>query len=203
MSATRAGAQVAAIILAAGAGSRMGRLKQVLPYKRGTLISHAVSEALEAGFDPVIVVVGAESGAVRSALAEQPVSIVENPSWGKGMGSSVAAGVRYLQEQTGDSAAVAILLADQPLVKAAHLAALKDLFSRSGATVVAAYYNDTLGVPAIFDRSLFPVLIALPPEAGARSLLRDPRMPVTVFDLPEAAVDIDTPGDFAALPPTV
>lgn len=176
----------------------MGSLKQLLTIGKKTLVEHAVAEALEAAFDPIIVVVGSESDSVRSTLAVQPVTIVENRQWQSGMGSSVAAGVRHLQTLDTNSAAVAILLADQPLVKARHLRAMRDQFSQAGAGILAAHYNDTLGVPAIFKRSLFTALTALDPATGARSLLRDPAQQVIAFDLPEAAVDIDTPEDFAA-----
>ncbi len=176
----------------------MGTLKQLMVLGEKTFAEHAVAEALEAGFDPVIVVVGAESGSVRSKLAAQQVAIVENRNWQSGMGSSIGAGIQYLQSLETDSAAVAILLIDQPLVKASHLRAMRDQFSHSGAAMVAARYNDTLGVPAIFKRALFTALTALDPATGARSLLRDPGQQVTAFDLPEAAVDIDTPEDFAA-----
>ncbi len=174
----------------------MGTLKQLLTVGKRTLVDHAVSEALEAGFHPTVVVVGSDSDSVRSTLAVQPVAIVENREWQRGMGSSIAAGVRHLQALDTDSAAVAILLADQPLVKARHLRAMRDHFSHAGAGILAARYNDTLGVPAIFKRSLFAALTALDPATGARSLLRDPAQQVIAFDLPEAAVDIDTPEDF-------
>ena len=176
----------------------MGSLKQLLTAGKKTLVEHAVAEAVGAAFDPIIVVVGSESESVRSALAIQPVAIVENRRWQSGMGSSIAAGVRHLQTLETDSAAVAILLADQPLVKASHLQAMRDRFSHAGAGILAARYSNMLGVPAIFKRSLFAALTALDPATGARSLLRDPAQQVTAFDLPEAAVDIDTPEDFAA-----
>src|SRR5690348_14660985 len=112
---------VAAVVLAAGAATRMGTLKQLLPYRGRTLIQHAVDQALKASFDPVVVVVGAESAAVRSALATLKTAIVENPSWQSGMGSSVTAGIRWLKEQQTEAAAVAILLGDQPLVTSDHL----------------------------------------------------------------------------------
>ena len=176
----------------------MGSLKQLLTVDKKTLVEHAVAEALDAGFEPILVVVGSESDSVRSTLATQPLAIVENPDWQSGMGSSIAAGVRYLQSLDTDSAAVAILLADQPLVKASHLRAMRDLFSHADAGILAAHYSDKLGVPAIFRRSLFTTLTALDSACGARSLLRDPARQVTAFDLPEAAVDIDTPEDFAA-----
>jgi molybdenum cofactor cytidylyltransferase len=182
----------AAVILAAGAATRMGQLKQLLPYRGKTLVEHAVEQALAAAFDPVIVVVGAEADSVRAALAAQPVLVVENSLWHMGMGSSIAAGVGVLPEVR----TVAILLADQPLVEARHLREMEALLDTSDALAVAAQYNGTLGVPALFKRELFEELRSLDPATGARSLLRAQAVP---FPLPEAAMDIDTPEDFAKL----
>ncbi len=189
---------VAAIVLAAGAATRMGRLKQLLPFRGKTLVEHAVAQAAEAGFHPIIVVVGAESQAVRNALAGLDVLIAENPRWQSGMGSSIAAGMESLEESVTGSDATAILLADQPLVTAVHLTQMANLLSQSAAPVIAARYRETLGVPALFKRCLFPRLASLGGEVGARSLLRDSPEQVLPFDLPEAAIDLDTPDDFAA-----
>jgi molybdenum cofactor cytidylyltransferase len=190
---------VAAIILAAGAATRMGQLKQLLPYRGGTLIEHCIQEARSAGFDPVIVVVGAQAEAVRARIAKYPVEIVENKAWAKGMGTSVVAGVQALQALGAESAGVALLVADQPLVAAAHLAAMRTGLAHTRASAVAAEYNGTLGVPALFKRAMLPELATLPPETGARALLRSTGMQVEAFPLSEAASDIDTPQDFAAL----
>ena len=190
---------VAAIVLAAGSGSRMGQLKQLLSFDGQTLVENAVRVALDAGFDPIIVVVGAQSASVRKMIASKHVVIVENEQWQSGMGSSISAGVRQLRELGTDSAAVAILLVDQPLVTASHLREMKKLLSQPGTKIVAAQYTGVLGVPVIFKRDLFSVLAALEPQVGARLLLRDRNQAIMPFDLPEAAVDVDTPEDFAAL----
>jgi molybdenum cofactor cytidylyltransferase len=190
---------VAGIILAAGAATRMGQLKQLLPFRGSTFIEHTLAQAIHAEFHPIIAAVGAQSDAVRKALAGCDVLIVENSRWQSGMGSSLAAGIRHLESLKADSDAAAILLSDQPLVTADHLKQMASLLLQSSAAVIAARYRETLGVPAIFKRCLFPQLISLPPEAGARALLRDSKEDVICFDLPEAAIDIDTPDDFAAL----
>ena len=186
---------VAAVVLAAGAATRMGRLKQLLPYRDRTFVQHAITQALEAQFDPVIVVVGAEAEAIRAAVAKEPVHVVYNERWQLGMGSSISAGVKRIQQEGFESAAIAVTLADQPLVTAEHLRAMRRQVHLSGASVIAAQYNDTLGVPAIFARNMFGALLHLPPEAGARHLLRQPGLSVQPFPLPEAAMDIDTPDD--------
>lgn len=177
----------------------MGKLKQLLPLGGRTLVEHSIQQAIEAGFAPVIVVVGAEAEVVRASIASERVEIVHNENWQLGMGSSLAAGVRRLNEIAPDAAAAAILLSDQPLVRAQHLKAMRKLLAKEGNPIVAAAYQNTLGVPALFRRDLFAMLATLQPEAGARRILRESGVGVTAFPLPEAAVDLDTPEDWAAL----
>lgn len=190
---------VAAVVLAAGAATRMGNLKQLLPYGGRTLIQNAVDQAIQADFDPVLVIVGAESAGVRSAIASQKVIVVENSHWQSGMGSSISAGVRWLRGENTEAAAVAILLGDQPLVTAEHLKAMRTRLHQLPADAIAAEYSGTLGVPALFKRNLFAALSELPASAGARQLLRQPGIRVEPFALPEAAFDIDTPADYEGL----
>jgi molybdenum cofactor cytidylyltransferase len=191
--------RVAAVVLAAGAATRMGKLKQLLPFRGRTLVQHAVAQVLEAGFDPVLVVVGAGAHQIREAVSAEQVVVLENENWNTGMGSSLSSAISHLEREKFDCTAVAITLADQPFVTGGHLQAMHEQLHRTGAEVVAAEYNNTLGVPAIFTRALFPLLAALPRDAGARQLVRKPGLDVRPFPLPEAAVDVDTPEDFANL----
>jgi molybdenum cofactor cytidylyltransferase len=190
---------VGAIVLAAGGASRMGQSKQLLRFRGKPLVEHAIMQAVGAGLSPVIVVAGAHADALRSAIAGRPVEIVQNEAWQTGMGSSIAVGVRHLIEMEADAAALAILLSDQPLVEATDLSAMRGLLEVSEAKIVAAEYSGTLGVPAFFNRELFARLAFLAPETGAREILRSSGAQVTAYPLPEAAIDIDTPEDFAAL----
>ena len=162
-------------------------------------MGRAIATALEAGFSPVLVVVGAEASAVQAAIASQRVIVVQNSNWQRGMGSSIAAGVRQLRAEATDVAGVAILLADQPLVIARHLVDMRTELYAAGALVVAAEYSGTVGVPALFRRELFSALQALSPDAGAKQLFRQPDLNIARFPLPQAAIDIDTPEDLADL----
>ncbi|HLH05140.1 MAG TPA: nucleotidyltransferase family protein [Bryobacteraceae bacterium] len=184
--------KIAAVVLAAGASTRMGQPKQLLTFRGKTLVEHVAREALLAEFEPVVVVVGAGAEAVRAAVANLPVAIVENEQWESGMGTSISAGVRASPGCDG----VAILLVDQPLVTAAHLREMRGSFCGD---IVAARYNERLGVPAIFPKRLFGALTELQGHEGARSLLRSPDENVIAFDLPEAGLDVDTPGDWRAV----
>jgi molybdenum cofactor cytidylyltransferase len=190
---------VAALILAAGSGSRMGRLKQVMPVGGGTLLWHVIDTAMDAALGPVIVVVGAEAETVRDAVAHKDVIVAENPDWEAGMGSSIAAGMRALQQLGEPIGGVAILLADQPKITARHLSSMRVLLQTPGADAVAAEYGDTVGVPAFFSASCFDRLAELPANSGAKPLLLDGSLKVVRFALPEAAIDIDTPKDLKAL----
>ena len=185
---------IAAVILAAGAAARMGRLKQLLEYHGTTFLQHTINQAINAGLSPILVVVGSHAGLVTGFIGSAQVGTVYNENWQSGMGSSIAAGIRRLQ--SFDVEAAAILVADQPLVTADHLRAMAALIPSS--KMIAAEYNGTLGVPAFFRREMFPALESLPPEAGARHLLRNSGE-VRAYPLPEAAIDVDTPEDLAAL----
>lgn len=187
--------RVGAVILAAGAATRMGRIKQLLPYRGRTLVEHSISQAQQAGFAPVLVVLGAQAESVAEAIARTTAEVVINEAWQTGMGSSVTAGVKRMSGVD----AVAILLADQPCISATDLSAMHRILESSDAAVIAASYAGTVGVPAIFRAAVFPMLLQLAPDAGARALLRDKSLSVLHYGLPAAATDIDTPEDFAAL----
>jgi molybdenum cofactor cytidylyltransferase len=187
---------VAAVILAAGSASRMGTPKQLLPYRSATLVAHAIDTAAEAGFEPVILVIGAHAQAVRSAVASKRIDIVENPDWQTGMGSSIRAGVARLLRDYPEVAALALLVGDQPLVTAEHLAELRRLLLESDSDAAAAAYGGSLGVPALLRRKLFARLLELKPEEGAKALLQSPDIRVATLPLPEAGTDIDTKEDW-------
>lgn len=189
----------AALILAAGQASRMGSLKQLLPFGEGTLLTNAIRQAQNAGFERIAVVVGAEAARVAKSIPQEAIEVVENPDWRLGMGSSIRAGMKRVREWRPLPGTLAILLADQPLVESRHLVAMRELQKQSDARIVAAEYDGGYGVPALFASDLFAKLEALPPDAGARNLLRGGEFPVLGYPLPEAATDIDTPGDFAVL----
>jgi molybdenum cofactor cytidylyltransferase len=188
-----------ALILAAGAATRMGRAKQLLEFEGRTLLEHAIQQASLAGFEPLIVVLGAHAAEIRPALAGQIVEVVLNEKWESGMGSSLTLGLARVREIAPRLPALAVLLADQPRIRTDHLQGMRRLFEKQACACVAAEYSGTLGAPAIFRESQFAALAALPPESGAGQLLRSSDVPVCRYPLPEAAIDVDTPEDYAAL----
>ena len=200
--------RIAAVVLAAGSSSRLGRPKQLELYEGFPLVSRAATAALEAGTDPVIAVLGSGAEAVGAALSGIPVIPVLNPEWNRGLGTSIAVGVRAVVEHAPSAGAVLILLADQPQVGQAELGRLlkawRSADARAGdvglaTTIAAAGYAGTTGVPAVFGRAHFDALCSLSPAEGAARLFRSAKARVCRVGMPEAALDIDTPNDLKRL----
>jgi molybdenum cofactor cytidylyltransferase len=125
----RMSGMISAVVLAAGASSRMGRQKLLLPLAREPLVRRVVRRVSQAGFDEVLVVVGCEHEKVIGALEGLTVRHVINPDYETGMGSSFRAAVAALP----DSHAAMFALADQPLLAAADYRMLVDTYRMQSA----------------------------------------------------------------------
>jgi molybdenum cofactor cytidylyltransferase len=189
---------ISAIILAAGQSSRMGQHKLLLPLQGKPLLLHAVENAAAAGFDEVLVVVGYHAEDVRALLANAPVRLVENPDYAQGQSTSVRAGMAALSAQT---AAVMILLGDQPLVNPAILQWLMRAWRERGKPIVAPYYAGQRGNPVLFARALFPELLGVSGDQGGREILQRHAADIEAVQIAEAdaAQDLDTWQEYQTL----
>jgi molybdenum cofactor cytidylyltransferase len=187
-----------AIILAAGASTRMGSPKQLLILEGQPLVVRAAEAALAAGAWPVVVVLGAHAEKIRPALARLPVLVAENASWPEGMAASIRTGITTLGQFSRTLDAALLALCDQPALSAAVIAQLLAAQRTTGRSIVAARYSSRHGAPALLLREHFATLGALTGEAGARELLNGSPDRVAAVDLPALAHDLDTPADYAA-----
>lgn len=185
-----------AIILAAGDSRRYGAPKQLAPWNGGTLLQHAVGRATAVCNNAVIVVLGARAETIRGSLPNRDIEVVHNPDWHEGMASSIRAGIGALPKQ---SDAALIMLCDQPMITETILSTLVQRWRQNPRLIVAASYNNTHGVPAVFPRAFFPELLALQGDRGAKQIINAHPQYLETLPLPEAGVDIDTPADLQNL----
>ena len=181
--------RVAGIVLAAGSSVRMGRNKLLLELAGQSVVRRAVSRAL-AALDPVIVVLGHEADRVRQELAGLSCRIVVNPEHGRGMDTSVRAGVAALP---ADADAAVMLLADMPLVTPAMLAGLVERFRTTDALLVISRYGQVTAPPQLYARSLFAELAA---AGSGKAVIDRHRADAEVLMWPAAGLaDLDLPAD--------
>jgi molybdenum cofactor cytidylyltransferase len=187
--------QVAAVVLAAGASSRMGQAKQLLPVHGQPMVRRVTEAVCAAGLEQVVVVVGAHAKAVRDVLAGLPVEVVVNAAWAEGMSTSLREGVRVLRPEIG---AALLVLADQPALAPELIQALVDRYRATDALIVAPFYEGQRGNPVLFDRALFPELQAVQGDRGGRRVIARYQEQVERVTVEDVAViaDIDTRQDY-------
>jgi len=182
---------VSAVLLAAGASSRMGTHKLLLPLGGEPIVRRVARQLGAAGFGDVLVVAGHEQEAVIAALEGLAVRHVVNPDYASGMGGSFRAAVGALDE----SEAAMFALADQPLLEAVDYRRLLDAWRANRRGIVSVRYGEITAPPHLFGREYFPELSAL--EHGARPVLRRHAAATTVLHFaPELLLDVDTPEDY-------
>lgn len=191
--------QVGLILLAAGESKRMGKPKQLLSYRGNSLIRHAATEAIASDCEPVIVVLGAYGDRLTPELDKLSVHICRNLQWQQGMSSSISTGVKALLELKSDLDAAIVALVDQPLITSKTYNRLIKRYRETKLRAIASIYTETIGVPALFDCSLFNELSGLEGKGGAKQLLRSYTNPQHNLTVPEAAIDLDTPNDYQQL----
>ena len=186
------GRPTAALILAAGASTRLGHPKQLALLNGEPLLVRAIRTVRAAGLGPILVLLGANAGEIQATCNLDQTHAIVNPDWQEGMASSIRLGIQALAGITKkDSPEGAILMTcDQPAVDANHLRQL----IREGRTTgepVASMYGDQKrrGVPAYFPDTRFSELLLLHGDTGARSLLAS----ATAIFLNLGELDIDTP----------
>ena len=185
-----------AIILAAGASTRLGTPKQTILYEGKTLLQHAIEAAQGASCHPVMVVLGAHADTILSDLANlhpsSAANMVHNEHWRQGMGTSIAVGLESLLQIDKTLSFAIIMVCDQPFANAALLRILMKEQEQTGKGIVASAYADTMGVPALFDHKYFDVLMQLSSDEGAKKIMLHHQEDVALVPFEKGVIDIDT-----------
>ncbi|WNG35348.1 nucleotidyltransferase family protein [Archangium violaceum] len=191
-----------AIVLAAGASSRLGMPKQLVRLEGEPLVCRAARVANESGARSVIVVTGASHEAVAEALGGARVRLAHNTGWAEGPGTSIRAGIEALLADASrprEEQAV-LMLCDQPFVTPEHLRALVEQVTRGHPAAASDYGGEGgFGVPAAFAAELLPELLALSGHQGAKPVLMRHRARLALVPFAEGLFDVDTPADLERL----
>lgn len=194
----KASLPIPAILLAAGASARLGQPKQLLrlpAFGEETLLDRAARLALEAGATRVFVVLGAYADEIEHSAHLTHCDIVRNAEWREGMASSLRAGIQAVIEQSPATTGALLMVCDQPALSAEHLRQLLAIHASQPEVIAASYYADRFGVPVVVPRSLFPALLQLTGDQGARAILQQTEFERVAIPFPSGEWDIDTAED--------
>ena len=188
--------KTAILILAAGSSSRMRQSKQLLKWKNTTLIENIIQQSLNSKTEKVFVVLGANSEKIKSEISLKGITFIENISWQKGIGNSIACGIRYIENNAPEITSVLITLADQPFITSTYFNELLNSFSSSEKRIVATKIKNRVGVPAIFDSFYFKNLKELNEDKGAKKIINLNLNDTEVISSNIDFSDIDTIQDY-------
>jgi molybdenum cofactor cytidylyltransferase len=186
---------VTGLVLAAGGSSRLGRPKQLLPYRGATLLDAVLETARDCAFDQLLVALGGAGDEVRRRVDLGDAEVVVNTAYGSGCSSSIAAAMEALDPRCD---VLVLLLGDQPGVTSATVARL--LAGRRDAPLAVCRYEDERGHPFAFARRVFPELADLHGDKAVWKLLdRRPDDVAEVAVPGPVPLDVDTWDDYEAV----
>ena len=183
---------VSAILLAAGKSSRMGKLKQLMTLGNSTMLEQTLDNLLGSHLTDIIVVLGYKAEEVMKKLSGRPIKVVVNPLYREGMGTSIAAGLKFVDSQ---AQAVMLTLGDQPYVDSPTINRLIEEFGKSSKGIAIPTYQGQRGHPIIFARKYQAQLAELSSDIGGRDIIKE--HPKDILEVPVdcegITIDIDIP----------
>jgi molybdenum cofactor cytidylyltransferase len=186
---------VTGLVLAAGGSMRLGEAKQLLAYRGRTLLDATLDMARECGFDQVLVTLGGSAAAVRARVDLSGTTVVANPGFSTGCGSSISVAVAAADER---AEGLVLLLGDQPGVRASDVRRLIE--AAAGTPLGVCRYDDGLGHPFWFRRDVFTELATLHGDKAVWKLLHSGRFRVGELAVPgPVPIDVDTRADYERL----
>lgn len=181
------------IILAAGEADRMGKLKQLLPWKDKTILETVIDNVLDSSYidDEIRVVLGAEADRVKEKIGyyeDERLRIKENPDYKEGMSTSLKRGIEDLPEKTKY---LVIFLGDQPLITPDIFDMIISEFEENSSDIMLPCYNDTPGHPVIISTKFLPEIKQLEGAMGLKPFLEEHEDLVEHYPINDKKVIID------------
>lgn len=161
-------------------------------------MNHGVEVATAAGTNP-IVVLGANGDLLQATISNTNTIVIVNEGWEEGMAASIRCGLQKLVMISPSVEATILMVCDQPLVTTALLISLAQQYRETGKPIIASSYANSMGTPALFDKTFFAPLLALKGDEGAKAIIKKNTSLVAIVDFPPGNIDIDTREEYEAL----
>ncbi len=187
--------RIAAVVLAAGGSTRLGQPKQLLELGGVPLLEHVLRTVRQTAVDERFVVLGHAADAVRRRTPLDGFQVINNPDYADGQSTSIVAAVNSIPD---DISAVVFVLGDQPLQVSEVINRLAESYRNNPTPIIQPQYHEGPGNPVLIDRTLFPELVTLRGDTGARPVLRERRDEIRRIDCSQwlRPVDVDTLDDY-------
>lgn len=185
------------VVLAAGASRRLGQPKQLLAAGQKVLVQHTVEECVASEVGPVYVVLGAYADRIRPHLSQHGCQILYNEKWAEGIGSSLRYGLSQMPYKEMDG--VIVVLGDQPYFKGKLLKQIVEKQKKTKAKIIISKYTSAAGPPSLFMQEIFPELLQLTGDEGAKPIVKKYRAEVDYVSFPAGYIDIDIADDLSHL----
>ena len=187
------------VILAAGASVRLGQAKQLIEFQGRPLLEYVIDQFEEIAITTRILVLGAFADLIQESVITGKFDMVINENWQEGMASTIRKGLESALSKDDKLEHILFVLSDQPFVTKALFEKLLQMHTGGNKAITACKYQNVMGAPAVFSKSLFPELLSLQGTLGAGSLIKRYPDQVAVFPFEQGAIDIDTPEDLDTL----
>ena len=191
MSGAQFTSRIGAVVLAAGASSRMNQIKQLLPWKSTTLLGHVIAQLKQSNAAHIYIVLGANQDEILSQLDTTVITVLINEDWSLGMGSSIAKVASHIEEASANFDGLLLTTSDQPLIELNTYNKLVNS-SINHSRIVASSYAKGFGIPAVFGKAYFEELTSLGQDLGAKSVIKNHLDHLVLIDDPQAEYDLDT-----------
>lgn len=189
---TKRNDQITAILLAAGGSKRLGQPKQLIPYKNELLINYIIDQIRLGGITDIRIVLGSHFSEIKEHIKDKRVEVVHNPSWEKGISSSIKCGLNNLKPGTE---AVVFFIVDQPFLKPKLIARILKKFSTSEANIIAACVSGQIVHPVLYRKEVFAKLLELKGDIGGKAIFGNEFVETIKWEDEKLLLDIDSSWD--------
>ncbi|WP_142785743.1 nucleotidyltransferase family protein [Changchengzhania lutea] len=185
------------VVLAAGASTRMGMPKQLLPWANTTLLNHSIDTVSKLdGLAEIIVVLGAHYSTIKNHITNRQLTILNNEKWQSGLGASIACATKHIESLKHETHGILFTLVDQPLIPDEYLQKLIHNFKDFNDIIATRYEDKKTGVPALFGIPYFKELSNLNNDFGAKQIMKTYESRIKTLKLDVNSVDLDTQKEY-------